>query len=122
MTEKQALKEGRELAMLYGGFLKKVKIVNGEWVAYIWEHGCNYYSVLGKAGKQPKTVKSDTINSLEQAKLSELQEFVSNCLRRKSPKTGKSIKINTFKWKKSDVIALIKKADCEDNAIAWLNK
>ena len=62
-----------------------------------------------------------TIEKLEQAKLTDLQKYVDSCIRQKSPKTGKPIKVNIFKWRKSDVIDLIRENGFEKKAIKWLN-
>lgn len=133
MTKEQARIKAREVASLWGAELLTIRVVDGKYVGYFQEHGEKFNSELGEAEDQIKVgfriVKqhiihqdNNNISSLEQAKLPDLQKFIDNCLRQKSPKTGKQIKINVYGWRKGDVITLIRNAGFEKQAIEWLNK
>lgn len=61
------------------------------------------------------------ITTLEQATVSQLQDFIHNCLGIKSPKTGKYIHINTYKWNKQRLLDLIINNGFSLTAIQYLN-
>lgn len=63
----------------------------------------------------------NNIHSLEQATIPMLQDFVDSCMRTTSPKTGKLIKINTFKWRKSNLIDLIEDSGYTRDALEFIN-
>ena len=61
------------------------------------------------------------IYELEQATVKQLQEFIDVCMRTTSEKTGRPIKINTFKWTKSRLIDLIIDCGYRLDAIQFIN-
>ena len=70
---------------------------------------------------EDRMVKKE-INCLEQAKIAEINDFISNCLRVRSEKTGKLIKINTFKWSKAQLVDCIRNANYENACVDYINK
>ena len=132
MTKEQARIKAKEVASLYGAKLLTIRVVDGKYIGYFQEHGEKFTSELGEYEDQIngfKVVKkhiihqdNNNISSLEQANLLDLKKFIDSCLRQKSPKTGKKIKINVYGWRKNDVITLIRNAGFEKQAIEWLNK
>jgi len=62
------------------------------------------------------------IQSLEQATKTELEHYISKKVRQVSPKTGRMIKINTYKKPKSFLLSVIRFAELENKAIKWINQ
>ena len=132
MTKEQARIKAKEVASLWGAELLTIRVVDGKYVGYFQEHGEKFTTELGEAEdtikvgfrivKEHKVFEEhNNISTLEQAKLPDLQKYIDNCIRQKSPKTGKPIKVNVYGWKKGDVIALIRNNGFEKAAIKWLN-
>ena len=62
------------------------------------------------------------INHLEEATISELQAFIDAGMRERSPKTGKLIKINTYKWNKARLVNFILDSGYRLDAIEFINE
>lgn len=61
------------------------------------------------------------ITDIAKAKNSELESFIKDCLRQTSSKTGKQIKINTYKWSKKDLLDLIIRSGYQKDCLEYLN-
>lgn len=59
--------------------------------------------------------------SLNECTIKEIKAFIDMNVRETSLKTGKKVKINTFKWTKEMLYNFIKSNDLEDELLDWLN-
>ena len=58
---------------------------------------------------------------LNECTIKEINAFIDANVRVDLPKTGKKVKVNTFKWTKKMLYNFIKSNDLEDELFDWLN-
>ena len=59
--------------------------------------------------------------NLNECTIKEIKAFIDMNVREASLKTGKKVKINTFKWSKEMLYDFIRSNDLEDELLGWLN-
>lgn len=58
---------------------------------------------------------------LEECTVHELTAYIDNCVREKSKKTGKPVKVNVYKWSKACLIQFIKELELNYECLKYIN-
>lgn len=114
--------KAEEIASLYGA--EVVKIIHGKerWTGVLIENGEEFTVDLGPILNPWPTASIKTISCLEEARATDISDYIYNNLGKKSKRTGKPVHINTFHWTKSQLIRLVRNAGFEEHALTWLNE